>query len=67
MTDNEERRRDWMEGHLDWAAQELGVERVGTPLHTSRFHSSVAASSTPARMLGFESCTTTPSGVTATT
>jgi len=28
-----------MEGHLDWAAQELGVERVGTPVHTSRFHS----------------------------
>lgn len=39
MTDNEQRRRDWMEGHLEWAAQELGVERVGTPLHTSRFHS----------------------------
>jgi hypothetical protein len=32
-------RRGWMEGHLDWAAQELGVERVGVPLHTSRSHS----------------------------
>jgi hypothetical protein len=39
VTDNDQRRRDWMEGHLDWAAQELGVEPVGTPLHTSRFHS----------------------------
>ena len=39
MTDNEQQRRDWMEGHLDWAAQELEVERVGTSVHTSRFHS----------------------------
>lgn len=39
MTDNDERRRAWMEGHLEWAAQELGVELVGTPIHTSRFHS----------------------------
>jgi hypothetical protein len=39
MTDNDQKRRDWMEGHLDWAAQELRVELVGTPLHTSRFHS----------------------------
>lgn len=28
-----------MEGHLDWAAQKFGVERVGEPLHTARFHS----------------------------
>jgi hypothetical protein len=39
VTDNEQRRRDWMEGHLDWAAQKLDVERVGRPLHTSSFHS----------------------------
>jgi hypothetical protein len=28
-----------MEGHLDWAAQEFGVERIGQPLHTGRLHS----------------------------
>lgn len=39
MIDSEQRRRDWMESHLDWAAQELGVERVSAPLHTPRFHS----------------------------
>jgi hypothetical protein len=32
-------RRDWMEDHLDWAAREFGVERIGSPLHTSRLHS----------------------------
>jgi hypothetical protein len=39
VTDNDQQRRDWMERHLDWAAQELDVEPMGTPLHTSRFHS----------------------------
>jgi hypothetical protein len=36
---NGQLRREWMEGHLDWAAREFNVKRVGTPLHTSRFHS----------------------------
>lgn len=39
MSGNEERRRAWMEGHLDWAAQVFGVELVGRPLHTGRLHS----------------------------
>ncbi|TCC17121.1 aminoglycoside phosphotransferase [Kribbella sindirgiensis] len=38
MTDNSQRRA-WMESHLDWAAREFGVEQIGQPLHTSRFHS----------------------------
>lgn len=38
MTDDK-RRRAWMESHLDWAAREFGVERIGRPLHTSRLHS----------------------------
>lgn len=28
-----------MEGHLDWAVREFGVEPLGTPIHTSRLHS----------------------------
>ncbi|NIK58234.1 aminoglycoside phosphotransferase [Kribbella shirazensis] len=32
-------RRAWMEAHLEWAAQEFGVERVGLPVHTGRLHS----------------------------
>jgi hypothetical protein len=28
-----------MEGHLEWAAQEFAVERIGAPLHSGRFHS----------------------------
>ncbi|MGW7679692.1 hypothetical protein ACWGID_03075 [Kribbella sp. NPDC054772] len=39
MSDDGRRRRDWMEGHLEWAAREFGVERVGRPLHTGRLHS----------------------------
>jgi hypothetical protein len=28
-----------MEGHLEWAAQEFAVERIGAALHTGRLHS----------------------------
>lgn len=39
MSDNDQQRRAWMEGHLAWAAQEFGVERIGSPVHTGRLHS----------------------------
>jgi hypothetical protein len=39
MSDKTRQRLEWMEGHLDWAAREFGVERVGAPLHTQRLHS----------------------------
>ncbi len=39
MSDNDQQRRAWMEGHLDWAVREFGVEPLGTPIHTSRLHS----------------------------
>lgn len=39
MSDKTQQRLEWMEGHLDWAAREFGVERVGAPQHTPRFHS----------------------------
>ncbi|HZX08039.1 hypothetical protein [Kribbella sp.] len=38
MTDDNQRRA-WMDGHLEWAAHEFGVERIGQPLHTGRLHS----------------------------
>ncbi|MGQ0777209.1 MAG: aminoglycoside phosphotransferase [Pseudonocardiales bacterium] len=39
MTDQERRRREWMEGHLRWAAGQFNVSFAGKVVHTSRYHS----------------------------
>ncbi len=39
MTDLDQQRKAWMEGHLEWAAGNFGVERLSDPVHTGRLHS----------------------------
>ena len=39
MDDRAQMRRDWLEGHLRWAAEQFGVHPVGDIVHTSRYHS----------------------------
>jgi hypothetical protein len=38
MTNNDQRRA-WMDGHLDWAAHQFGVTPIGEAVHTTRLRS----------------------------
>ncbi|MGH8628211.1 MAG: hypothetical protein ACREYC_24090, partial [Gammaproteobacteria bacterium] len=39
MNEQDRRRREWMEGHLRWAADRFNVRPAGEVVHTSRHHS----------------------------